>query len=320
MLSRVADNLYWMSRYMERAEHTARLIDVNLDLMLDRSPDVAEDYWKQLFTSLKVDLTDNQKLDSYNVTQSLTFDPSNPGSVVFCIAAARENARQVREQINSEMWEQVNRLYLDVQNSTIDEIWRIQPHQFFKTVKQECHLFQGISDSIMNHGEGWHFIQIGRFIERTHNLVTLLDVHLNGGHPIPSLSNTDKYMEWFGLLRSCTAFESYCKVHTADLVFEAISEFLLLNTEFPHSVHYSIRMLQRALNAIAESTVSQKSGRVHRLAGRLRATLDYDQIDEVLANGLHDYLASIIKQCDEIHEAIYHTYITYPIGERLIIM
>jgi uncharacterized alpha-E superfamily protein len=317
MLSRVADHLYWLSRYLERAEHTARLLDVNFDLMPDRSAEARRRAWEKLFASLRLPAPASS-LSAYELTQRLTFDASNEGSIIYNIAAARENARQVREQISSEMWEQINRLYLELKNRTIDQIWQTQPHEFFQMVKQGAHLFQGISDSTMNHGEGWRFIQVGQFIERVGNVAALLHVHLSelSTGPQPTQS-ADQYLDWVGILRSCTAFEAYCKVYTADLQYHQVIEFLLLNEEFPHSIHFSIKMMRAALNAIAETTDTRKNSQVYRQIGRLQAMLDFDQIDEIIAGDLHAYLNNIQRQCSQIHTTIYQTYISYPANEKL---
>jgi uncharacterized alpha-E superfamily protein len=317
MLSRVADHLYWLSRYLERAEHTARLVDVTLDLASDRSAGARKRAWEKLCAGLRLPAPADG-LRAYELTQWLTFDASNEGSIVFNIAAARENARQVREQISSEMWEQINRLYLDVKTGKIDQIWQSQPHEFFQMVKQGAHLFQGISDSTMNHGEGWHFIQVGQFIERVSNVAALLHVYLKDMPVEPqSTLSADQYLDWVGLLRSCTAFESYCKVYTADLQYHHIVEFLLLDEEFPHSIHFSIKMMRAALNVIAEATDTRKNSQVYRQIGRLKAMLDFDQIDEIIADGLQAYLNNIQRQCSQIHGTIYQTYVSYPINEKL---
>jgi uncharacterized alpha-E superfamily protein len=318
MLSRVADNLYWMSRYLERAEHTARLMDVNLDLMADRSRETVSQAWEKVYLSLQLDVPDNIP-EAYEVTQMLTFDASNDASIVSHIAAARENARQVREQLSSEMWEQVNRLYLAVKSTNIQNIWEGQPHQFFQMVKEGAHLFQGIGDTTMNHGEGWHFIQVGQHIERASNVAALLKAYLSeapGDDQEPG--STNQYVNWVGLLRSCTAFEAYCKVYTADPKYNCIAEFLLLNDEFPHSIHFAVKMMRAALDAIAEATDTRRNSQVYRRVGRLKAMLDYDQIDEVIDDDLQGYLDKVQEQCTQIHSAVYQTYVNYPITEKLI--
>jgi uncharacterized alpha-E superfamily protein len=303
MLSRVADSLYWMSRYLERAEHTARLLDVNLNQMLDQTPESSNRRWERLLSSLRSSLP-NGTSDANSITRALTFDPSNKVSILACIAAARENAQQVREQISSEMWQQLNQLYLQVKRTSKNRIWRTQPHRFFQTVKEGAHLFQGITDSTMSHDEGWQFIQLGRAIERTGATALLLDVHYSDAESLD-------YLSWVGLLRSCTAFEAYCKVYTADVKPRHVAEFLLLNAHFPHSIRFSVRVLQNELESLSRAADMHYAARAERLVGRLRASLDYGQVDEIMSN-MHSYLENIRYQCAEIHTAIYHTYIAYP--------
>src|SRR5271166_5612145 len=149
MLSRVADNLYWMSRYLERAEHTARLIDVDLQLRLDQSPTAGSDRWLGLLEALQVPAPENVPLDAEILTHLLTLDRANPSSIISCVAAARENLRQVREQCSSEMWEQLNRLFLQVNSTTPGEAWLLHSHVFFRAVQEGAHLFQGVTDSTM---------------------------------------------------------------------------------------------------------------------------------------------------------------------------
>ncbi len=314
MLSRVADSLYWLSRYLERVEHTARLIDVNLNQVLDQTGNTAQS-WNRLLDSLHMPTLKRETQDAYRITRDLTFDASNAFSIVSCIAAARENAQQVREQISSEMWEQLNRLYLHIKGTNVEKIWHAQPHRFLTRVKEGVHLFQGITDATMSHSEGWHFIRAGRFIERASATAALLDVHFSTllekreDHE----STTPDYLSWVGLLRSCAAFEAYCKVYTANIQPNNIAEFLLLNAESPRSVRFASAMMQADLQAIARSNNIHGAGRAERLAGRLRAALDYDQLDEIMSGSMHSYLENIQRQCAQIHTAIYQAYISYPV-------
>ncbi len=315
MLSRVADTLYWMSRHLERAEHTARLLDLQLHLMLEQDAEATENHWVRILASLYVD-PPTRRLDDYEMTHLLTFDAANTSAISACIGSARENARHVREQISSEMWEQVNRLSLQVKSTQLEKIWDAQPHEFFRSVKEGIHLFQGITDSTMNHGEGWQFIQIGRSMERAMETATLIKVHYQAWQTLDYRQTvTGTFMEWVSLLKSCTAFEAYCKVYTADLRPDRIAEFLILNSEFPHSIRFAANEIHSALQAVAQSTESKRARQVNRLAGRLRATLDYGQIDEIIGGGLYTYLDNVQAQCAQIHDAIYQTYITYPIEE-----
>ncbi|EFO78973.1 hypothetical protein OSCT_3174 [Oscillochloris trichoides DG-6] len=318
MLSRVADSLYWMSRYLERAEHTARLIAVGLNMMLDQAPHATSLRWERLLASLRAYPPPSGSGDAYAIASMLTFETSNEGSIAACIAAARENARQVREQISSEMWEQVNRLYLDVRRSSIEAIWQGEPLEFYHDVKQGAHLFQGITDATMTHGEGWHFIQVGRYLERASLTAALIDQHFRPylEAPIDAPLSLD-YIDWVGLLKCCTAFEAYCKVYTADVQAESVAEFLLLNAEGPRSVRFAADRIQRSMQAIAQSTGTRSAGRAERLAGRLRASLDYGQVDEIIAESMHSYLDGIQRQCGAIHGAIYQAYISYPVDTAL---
>lgn len=315
MLSRVADSLYWMSRYLERAEHTARLLDLTLNQALDQSPDVARQRWQLVLASLRAPTLET--IEAYPVTQFLTFDAQNKDSLVSCINAGRENARQIREQISSEMWEQLNQLYLDVRRADISSIYA-QPHGFYGPIKRASHLFQGVTDSTLMHNEGWHFIQLGRYIERASATATLLDVHLRLllNQPEQTAHGQD-YISWVALLKSCTAFEAYCQTYTADLRPERIAEFLLLNPELPRSVRFAVDSVQASLEALAKLSGARKTGRSQRLAGKLRAKLDYAHVDEIIADDIHTFLESIQRQCAQIHTAVLQQYIAYSIDTAL---
>ena len=318
MLSRVAESLYWMSRYLERAEHTARLIDVQLNQMLDQAGGDSSLRWHRLLHSLHTPPPEGA-IDAYSVTQALTFDASRTSSIASCIAAARENARQVREQISSEMWEQLNRLFLQVKGTSMEQMWFAEPHKFLNSVKEEIYLFQGITDATMSHSEGWHFIRLGRFLERATSTAALLDEHFSVllTEQTEDESEPLDYLSWIGLLLSCASFEAYCKVYTAVIRPPHIAEFLLLNAEAPRSLRFACAMMQGALQAIAKATSARNSGRVERLIGRLRASLDYYQIEEILSGDMHEYLESIQRLCALIHSGLYQSYIAYPIEVAL---
>jgi uncharacterized alpha-E superfamily protein len=318
MLARVADSLYWMSRYLERAEHTARLVHVHLNLVPDQSSGISAQRRARLLASLWVAEPAGSVQSEYQLLDLMAFDQTNTNSIMTCIAAARENARQVREQVSTEMWQQINELYLYVRNSRLDDIWNDQPGAFLHAIKQGSHLFQGITDSTLGHGQGWHFVQVGRYIERVIGIANLLNVetralNLDGNTSAVS----DQYTSWLGLLKCCTAFEAYCKVYTAHLEPRRVIEYLMLDPEFPHSICFSVRSIQAALDAIAESTDTHRGARVYRLAGRLRAHLDYGHIDEIIDHDLNGYLAEIGSQCSQIQDAFFQMYISYPIEEKL---
>jgi uncharacterized alpha-E superfamily protein len=241
MLSRVADSLYWMSRYLERAEHTARLIDVDLQLRLDQSPEEGSGRSWRLLEALDAPAPEDGKIDSNTLTHILTLDKTNSSSIISCVAAARENLRQVREQCSTEMWEQLNRLYLQVNSTTASEAWLLHSYVFFRAVREGAHLFQGVTDSTMSHGEGWQYIQLGRFVERTDAVARLIGAYFSRlPYSLDLPVESEEYLEWVGLLKSCAAFEAYCKKYTAELRPLRVAEFLLLNPEFPHSVRFSV--------------------------------------------------------------------------------
>ncbi len=318
MLSRVADSLYWMSRYLERAEHTSRLIDVDFQLRLDQSAEAGAGRWLRLLDALQVPVPAGGKIDSATLAYTLTLDRSNPSSIVSCISTARENLRQVREQCSSEMWEQLNRLYLQVVGTPSGESWVLHSQLFFRGALDGVHLFQGVTDSTMSHGEGWHYIQLGRYVERTHGLAALIGTHYRGfTQPWELTIDTDEHLEWVGLLKDCAAFEAYCKKYTAELRPLRVAEFLLLNPDFPHSVRFSVEKVHSALRSIGELT-ERKADSPMRLAGRLRANLSFAQVEEIMADGLQDYLSNIKKLCVQAHNSIHQIYFDYPVESALV--
>ncbi|QMV18474.1 alpha-E domain-containing protein [Granulicella sp. 5B5] len=326
MLSRVADSLYWMSRYLERAEHTTRLLDVNLNLMLDESTSSADRRWPRLLQGLGRPRRLKWEGNPYTLAHTLTFDTTNPSSVVSCIISARENARHMREQISTEQWHRVNSLYLEVTRPGFKKEMTLEatsnsndaPIAFLQQVMEAVHQFQGVTDSTMSHGEGWHFIQVGRFLERATATTLLLEAYNDDLWLQPErATDGNEYLEWMGLLRSATAFEAYCKVYTADLTPERIFEFLLLDPEFPHSLRFSINALQEALIAIQRQSGKRRADDLHRLAGKLASSLAFASVDEILDRDVIGYLRRIQQQCNAIHETIYQLYVNYSIQAAL---
>jgi uncharacterized alpha-E superfamily protein len=289
-----------MSRYLERAEHTARLGDVCLGLTLERSSDTV----RRLMRG--VGLPPSGYGVAITPIEEATPDLRLQQTIEACVAAARENARQVREQISTEMWEQLNRLYLHVRRNR-----SARGSAFYAHVKQAAHLFQGVTDSTMIHTEGWHYIQIGRSIERAAATATMLEVHFDDTEVAVGDGGIGAYVSWAALLRSCSGFEAYCQRYTADVRPERVAEFLLLSSDFPRSVRFAIDGVEASLRAIARGLGRNAQGRVDRLAGRLRASLDYSQIDEIMADSLRSYVQGIHRQCEQVHTALYQTYISY---------
>jgi len=314
LLSRVADALYWISRYLERAEHTARVTDVVVDLGLGRATS-DNGAIGRLYGSLGLATADvDDQLAP--LADAAFFDLTYRNSVVACVTSARENARQVREEISSDMWEQLNALYLRLKQIREDAGWTGRTHYLARSVIEGVHLFQGITDATMNHGEGWQYLRAGRFLERAGATAALLDLFLDDSAHPDRTAPLDQ-AEWVGLLRSCSALEAYCRHYTADVRPERVAEFLLLSAEFPRSVRFAAASLESALLATAKSSGRRAGGRAERLAGRLHASLDYGQVDEILSDDPHGYLAGISRQCSLVHSALTQTYMTYSIESAL---
>ncbi len=305
MLSRVADSLYWMSRYFERADHSARVLDANYNLMLNPSKASTEQRWQRITASLGLG-AEAAELDPLTAMIKLISDTDNRSSIVSCISSARENASQVREQISSEMWERLNQLYHEVNQSSSLLNMRLEPQRFVTVIREGSYNFHGVTHSTMNHGEAWQFIRLGRYIERAGALPKLLDA-------VFCASTGADDLDWVGLLSSCSAFEAYCKVYTADLKPERVAEFLLLNPEFPYTVRYSAEQMQIALAAIARASSTRKGAQIEKTIGRLRSSLAYAQIDDIMSRDFTRFLRSITEQCQNLHSALHEIYIEYPI-------
>ena len=318
MLSRVADSLYWMSRYLERAENTVRQLDVTLSLMLDPGGASAESRWTRLLASLgdPAGLEWNGDLES--MTHTLIFDSLGPASVTFCVNGARENARQVREEISTEQWQRLNRLFHQIRSPHAETQFRTSMNDLLASIVDGIHLFKGVSDTTMIHGQGWQFIRLGRYLERAYSTATLLEVYQPDLFCAPEREHSGyQYLEQVGLLRCCTAFEAYCQVYTADISADRILEFLLLNREFPHAIRYSVDCIRAALEAIQRSGGRRSPEELAAGIGRLHAMLQYTSITEIIAGNPGAFLHSIRQQCMRIHELVYRYYVQYSIQSAL---
>lgn len=315
MLSRVADSLYWMSRYLERAEYTARVVDVHLNLMLDQGQYSGSDLQNLLVAGLGARLPDDLNAEDPNaLARFLTFSADN--SIVKCICSARENARQIREQISTEMYENVNRLYLHVRAPHAEREWAEQPNEFYRDVKEAMHLIHGVTEETFAHGEAYLFIKIGKNLERAGSTANILRVHA------PSLtaatSSESNYLEWVGLLRGCTSFEAYCREYTADLRPRRIVEFLLLDEETPRSVRFCADRVEEALEGLATLTRRRKDAPLLRAAGKLRSMLGYASVEEIITGDLPTFLGEVRAQCGQIHGALFGTYIGYTVETAMV--
>lgn len=305
MLSRVADSLYWMSRYFERADNCARVIDATQSLMLSRALVGSDQRWYRALTCMGMP-PDEYDSEPQDAISRLATDMSNRSSIVACIAAARENASQVREEISSEMWEQLNRLFHEVARFEIEPQDDAAVMRLVATIREGSYSFYGVTETTMSHGQGWRFVQLGKFTERACAVSMLLDAYFSTG-------GTADDLDWVALLASCAAFDSYCKVFTADLQPARIAQFLLVHPDFPYSVRYSVDRMFEALDAILAESPSPQRGRIERAIGRLRASLAYTPVNELLSGDLHAFLNGVLEQCRALHAAVHEAYIDYPI-------
>lgn len=301
MLSRVADSLYWMSRYIERTEHTARLIAVKLDSMVEQTPEDAAASWARVTEALTGEKTVPSHLDAFDITGRLAFDRENETSLINSLALARDNARQVREALSNEVWENLNRLYLRLSPMTMDSIWVHTPGRLFREVLEEMHALEGVTYSTLSHGEGWYFLELGRHIERVQQLGRLLDLHFSAAQ---NSESGPKYFDWLVLLKFCSAWEPYTKRYTASIRPQKIAEFLLFDPEFPHSICFSVDRMTEALARVAPGAPPARRAAVERLAGRMKAAVDFGQVDELMTGGVAAFIADITKQSEQIHKAL----------------
>ena len=311
MLSRVADSIYWMSRYIERAENVARFVDVNLQLMLD-APAGSDQQWAPLVATTGDHEEFKERFGhatQQSVIQFLAFDPENSNSILSCLRAARENARTVREIISSEMWLQLNKFFLMVNDAAATGKGMATPHEFFNAVKDASHLFNGITAATMTHGEAWHFGPVlGRMLERADKTSRILDVKYfillrsaeDVGTPFDDI-------QWAAVLRSASAFEMYRKRH-GRLTPRRVVEFLLLNREFPRAVQYCLTTSRDSLHAISGTPLGTFHHPPEKLLGQLCSDLSFTSVEEIVNSGLHEYLDELQTKMNQVAAGIFETF------------
>lgn len=309
MLSRVADSIYWMGRYVERAENLARFIDVTLNLLLD-SPQDAGREWAPLVNTTGDDeyfAAHYGEPNEANVIRFLAFDREYPNSIIASLAAARENARTVREAISSEAWEQLNEFYLLVRNAAGSTL-PPQPVDFFGAVKQHSHLFNGVLDATMSHDKGWHFANLGRLLERADKTSRILDVKYFTLLPhVEDVGTTLDDLQWSAVLRSVSGFEMYRKRHHA-ITVRRVVQFLILDRAFPRAARFCISGADESLHEICNTAPGTYCNAAQQRLGRLRSELDYTDVDSIVQNGLHEYIDRFQDQLNAVGEAINETF------------
>ncbi|PLY06921.1 MAG: hypothetical protein C0622_00485 [Desulfuromonas sp.] len=310
MLSRVANSIYWLNRYIERAEDVARFIDVNYQLTLD-IPETSGNQWQPLINTtgdheLFADMFDEASQE--NAIDFLTFETRNYNSIFSCVKAARENARSIREYISSEMWEQLNAFYLFMNSASKQKSLDL-PHEFFVKIMNASQTFYGITDATMNHGEGWHFGRLGRLLERADKTSRILDVKYY--ILLPSVDYVGSPYDdilWGALLRSASAFEMYRKRH-GRIDPNQIVNFLLLDHHFPRAVRYCLATALYSLNQITGSNRGTFANKAEQKLGRLVAEFEYGSLEDILDFGLHEYLDRTQSRINdvgaEIHKAFF---------------
>jgi len=310
MLSRVANSIYWMCRYIERAENVARFISVNLNLLLDM-PSEKGKHWEPLVMTTGDQELFEKKYPGYfqeAVIRFLTFDREYPNSILTCLAAARENGRSIREIISSEMWEHLNTFYLELADGQSLALAMEDPHRFYKIIQMRSHLFTGLLDSTMSHGEAWNFARIGMMMERADKTSRILDVKYFMLLPQSNLVNTPiDNIQWTAVLKSASAFEMYRKEHH-QITPRKVASFLIFDSQFPRSIRHCISKAQICLHRITGSPPGSANNAAEKLLGRLKADLEYTDIDEVINHGLHEYLDSLQTRLNQVDGAIGTTF------------
>jgi uncharacterized alpha-E superfamily protein len=317
MLSRVANSLYWMARYIERAENIARIVDANLQLLLDlRNLDEKRlaEHWLPIVQATGDEAQFfklHQKATAQNVTEFLVFQTENPNSIVSAICQARENARMVRDQITIELWEELNHLYWFVKTPQARQVWKESPTEFFQQIKSGSLHIIGLTDATLIHNEGWWFAQAGKFIERADQTSRILDLRYASlpARGVPGPASQQDALEWSAILRSCSAWDAYKSIHGAEVNPRLVAEFLILSEDFPRSVQFCVAELNRALRRISGVAEGKFCNDAEKLAGRLVAELQFSTIDEIFEAGLHDYLDRLQAKLGAIGGALFNAYI-----------
>ncbi len=302
MLSRAANNLYWMSRHIERAETTARLLDVTYRMsLLPYRIQESDQSWAEpwalplVISGLASAYYERYPgvLSSDNVLRFMVLDPANPSSLYSCIQSARENARTVRGAITSEMYEDINAAWLEIRNQDYDRLHAGGLGEFFDWVKMRSHQFRGVTFGTMLRDEGYNFIRLGTFMERADNTARLLDVKYHTLLPSAAdVGGAVDYYQWGALLRSLSAFDSYRKIYRDLITPMKVAELLILRADVPRSLHACMNEIYDILRELCD----ESSIEAERLAGELHAQLHYGRTGQIIALGLHEYLMDFLEK------------------------
>ncbi len=318
MLSRTADHLYWMARHIERAENTARMLDVTYRMMLlPSSMKQPEQPWAAPWAVplITTGLASGYyalypELTAQNVLEFLVTDLDNPSSICGSIFAARENARSVRGAITSEMWESINGTWIEFRNVSPQSLDASEIGNFFERVKLSSHMFRGVSVGTSLHDEAYHFIRLGTFLERADNTARILDVKYHILLPSPQdVGGAQDYYQWGALLRSVSAFEAYRKIYRDVIVPLKVAQLLILRMDMPRSLHACLNEIHDILEILAGSTGTE----VRRMAGEMHARLHYGRIEDIMAYGLHEYLTDFLEQTNRLGQQVNQSFFSHAV-------
>ncbi|MBL9206940.1 MAG: alpha-E domain-containing protein [Opitutaceae bacterium] len=327
MLSRVANLVYWMARQLERAENTARIVDVNAQLVLDlQSRQAADDprSWEPL---VFVAGNDEKFFELYGKTVSeravvefMLFDRRNSSSVISCITQARENARCIRDLLAAEVWETLNTFYLKLKDDDFARYAQLGSSEYLNRVKAQIQLFYGVAESMMPRSDEWWFFELGRYLERADNTSRILDVKYYMLLPeVAAVGTALDMIQWGSVLRSCSAFEAFRRSRRGQLNLERVVDFLVRDELFPRSILYSVAEIEQALHRIVNGNEHLIGNPATLAAVSLRQDLESTDSPAVIADGLHEFLDTIQKRIDEIHGAVQATFIDYPTAKAKVL-
>ena len=321
MLSRVANTLYWMVRYIERADNLARLIDVNQQQLLDSERLDSErlrDFWRPIILCTgdeEAFYKAYEHAGSHEVIRFLTDDPNNSNSLFSCIALARENARMVRDQLSDDLWQELNDLYLFSRSQEAAVLLRIDPSRFYQSIRRAAFTINGIATSTTRRSQGWEFMDLGRQLERADKTTRFLDISsylaTGPGDVSESEANKAAALHWSAILRSCGAIGAYRSARYGFTPREVVG-FLLFSEDFPRAVRYCVDRIDTSLHRISGTPRGSYSNTAERICGRLLANLNFGSPDEVFETGLHDYLDNMQMLFNQIGEEIFDTYVLMP--------
>lgn len=307
MLSRVANSVYWMSRYVERAENVARFIDVNYNLTLGHAETLKEQWAPLVYTTgdQAPFFERYREATRENVVRFLAFDEANSNSILSCLQRARENARTIREVISSSMWEEINKFFHLVRNAARDSLAVEQPYDFCSNVKRSSQLLVGVTDATMSHGEAWHFGRMGRLLERADKTSRIVDVQYFILLPDPhDVGTTLDVVRWSALLKSASALEMYRRVH-GRIVPLKVADFLILDRQFPRSIHFCLIKAHSSLARITGSGEGAFRNRSEQRLGLLRSEVDYTDISDIIERGMHEFIDHFQVRLNQIGDSIH---------------